>query len=61
MEEDEEFITKLMSMLGNGKELKLKSNNGQTIRVSLDGSSHNETQESIDKKNISPISPGVKE
>jgi undecaprenyl pyrophosphate synthase len=43
MEEDEEFIKKLMTMLSGGRELKLKSNNGQTIRVTLDGSSNNET------------------
>lgn len=49
MEEDEEFIKKLMTLLGSGKELKLKSNNGQTIRVTLDGSSYNETESSIDK------------
>lgn len=47
MEEDEEFIKKLMTLLGSGKELKLKSNNGQTIRVTLDGSSYNETESSI--------------
>jgi hypothetical protein len=47
MEEDEEFIKKLMTMLGSGKELKLKSNNGQTIRVSLDGSDNYETDASI--------------
>lgn len=50
MEEDEEFINKLMCLLGSGKELKLKSNSGQTIRVILDGSSNNETEASIDKK-----------
>lgn len=33
-----------MNLLGSGKELKLKSNAGQTIRVTLDGSSHNETE-----------------
>jgi hypothetical protein len=44
MEEDEEFIKKLMTMLGNGKEIKIKSSNGQTIKVSLDGSSYNETE-----------------
>jgi len=32
-----------MTLLGSGKELKLKSPNGQTIKVSLDGSSLNET------------------
>lgn len=52
MEEDEEFITKLMTMLGSGKELKLKSINGQTIKVSLDGSSNNETEESSEKPAI---------
>ena len=43
MEEDEEFIKKLMTMLGSGRELKLKSNGGQTIKVTLDGSSNYET------------------
>ena len=57
MEEDEEFIKKLMCLLGSGKELKLKSNSGQTIRVTLDGSSYNETEASIDKKYPSIDSP----
>lgn len=57
MEEDEEFIKKLMTLLGSGKELKLKSNNGQTIRVTLDGSSYNETESSIDKPETDIDSP----
>lgn len=32
-EEDEEIIKKLMNMLGNGREIKFKSANGQIIRV----------------------------
>lgn len=43
MEEDEEIIKKLMNMLGNGRELKFKSPNGQTIRVSFEGNSYNDT------------------
>jgi hypothetical protein len=41
MEEDEELIKKLMNLLGSGKEIKFKSPNGQTIKVSLDGNSYN--------------------
>ena len=41
MEEDEEIIKKLMNMLGSGRELKFKSPNGQTIRVSFEGNSYN--------------------
>lgn len=53
MEEDEELIKKLMSMLGNGKELKFKSPNGQTIKVCLDGNSYSETEVSIEGTNVS--------
>jgi len=38
-----------MSMLGSGKEIKFKSPNGQTIKVSLDGSCYNETEPESDK------------
>ena len=41
MEEDEELIKKLMNLLGSGREIKFKSPNGQTIKVSLDGNSYN--------------------
>lgn len=57
MEEDEEFIKKLMHLMGSGKELKLKSNCGQTIRVTLDGSSNNETEASMEKKDPEIDSP----
>lgn len=43
-EDDEEIIKKLMNMLGNGREIKFKSANGQTIRVAYEGSSFNETE-----------------
>ena len=36
MEEDEELINKLMTMLGSGREIKIKSANGQTLKVCLD-------------------------
>lgn len=49
MEEDEEIIKKLMNMLGSGRELKFKSPNGQTIRVSFEGNSYNETEPGSDR------------
>lgn len=50
MEEDEEIIKKLMNMLGNGRELKFKSPNGQTIRVSFEGNSYNDTEPESEKE-----------
>lgn len=50
MEEDEEIIKKLMNMLGTGRELKFKSPNGQTIRVSFEGSAFNDTQPESEKE-----------
>lgn len=41
MEEDEEFIKKLMTLLGSDNELILKTLGGKKIKVSLDGSSNN--------------------
>ena len=48
MEEDE-LIKKLMMMLESGKEIKLKAQNGQTIKVCFDGNSYNETESSNEK------------
>ena len=38
-----------MAMLGNGKEIKFKSPDGQTIKVSFEGSSYNETSVGSEK------------
>jgi len=43
------IIKKLMNMLGNGRELKFKSPNGQTIKVSFEGNSYNETDAGSDR------------
>ena len=36
MNEEDDVVQHLMSMLGNKKELALKSKNGQTIKLSLE-------------------------
>jgi hypothetical protein len=46
-----------MSMLGNGREIKFKSPTGQTIKVSLDGSSNNDTEPSNEHTPPPPEDP----